>query len=145
MEKKSLKKVQVILIFLFICYLNLSDGVCPPPENPLSCFSQQDFEKTLENAEIIYNATEEILINSLSIEGFSISEEESVYEHFRNHHIEKFVIDQNRYTTIMINALQTLKANGNYTKNQLRMCLKNITVPSYLPNVTLNCDPVTNK
>ncbi|XP_070502393.1 peroxidase-like [Chironomus tepperi] len=46
----------------------------------------------------------------MDIDGFLLHEEDPVYHHFKNHEIDPFVVEQNRYTTIMINTIQSLKA-----------------------------------
>ncbi|CAG9802673.1 unnamed protein product [Chironomus riparius] len=137
MRKKSL----FILFFLNIYQINCS---CPPPDPEVSCFSQQDFDELFSNETVSNDLTEQILLNSVGINGFLLTEDNPVYHHFKTNDIDEFVIQQNRYTTIIINTLQLLKSSRNYTKNQLRKCLKNIVLPSNLPSLTLNCVPGKN-
>lgn len=125
--------------------INYIDGACVPPDPPVPCFSQQDFNNAFANATVSNDISEEILKNSMGVSGFLISEDDPVYHHFKSHDLDEFVVQQNRFTTIMITALQALKSKGNYTKQQLRICLKNLTLPANLPNLTLNCVPGSNK
>jgi hypothetical protein len=134
-------KFLFIFLVLNLYQVNHIDCACAPPDPPAPCFSQQNFNEAFENATISYDITEQILKNSYDVHGFLITEDDPVYHHFKNHDLDEFAVQQNRFTTIMINAIQSLKSSGNYTKQQIRMCLKNITLPSNLPNITLNCVP----
>lgn len=135
------RKFLFISIFLNFYQINYINCACAPPDPPASCFSQQNFDDAFENATVEYDITEQILKNSYDVNGFLITEEDPVHHHFKNHDLDEFVVLQNRFTTIMINTIQSLKSSQNYTKQQIRMCLKNITLPTNLPNITLNCVP----
>ena len=133
-----------LFILFFLNFYNI-DCACPPPDPAVPCFSQQEFDNTFANETVSNDLTEQILLNSAEISGFLLTEDDPVYHHFKTHDIDEFVIKQNRFTTIIINTLQSLKSSKNYTKNQLRKCLKNIVLPSNLPSLTLNCVPGNNK
>jgi hypothetical protein len=139
------RKFLFILFFLNLYQIKNIDCACAPPDPPAPCFPQEKFDEIFANESVHYDLTEQILKNSMNVSGFLLEEEDPVYHHFKTRDIADIVIQQNRFTTIMISTLQALKASGNYTKQQLRMCLKNVTLPANLPNVTLNCDPASTK
>lgn len=115
------------LIFFCLVLIKSVDLLCPSPKSELPCFTQSDFDNAFFFAESSYNITENILLNSFEIEGFLLHEGEAVYEHFKNLNVSEFAIQQNRFTTIAIEAIQILKKSRNYTKAELRHCLQNIT------------------
>jgi hypothetical protein len=117
---------------------------CPSNE-PSECFTQSEFNLAYILASAAYNATEEILISSLNLSGVVLEKDNPVYGHFERRHIDQYVMDQNRFTSIVISAIQSLKAERNLTKHQVRRCLRNITTTDMCKPIEVTCNVSTTR
>lgn len=140
--KKKVTKAFLILIFHQISSVY---GACEPPEKPAPCFSQQEFSDYYQQAKFTYEVTVKHLKDAYSVDGFLLEKDNAVYHHFKQHDFNQFVIEQNDFTTIIINTLQMIKADKGYSKQQLRWCVQNITLPAELPRLKINCSPNNTK
>lgn len=65
------------------------------------------------------------------------------YNHFFNKEIDEYALTNNRIAIFTNAALKFLKNNRNYTKSQLRYCLKNITTSAFCVPKEVTCNPAS--
>lgn len=84
---------------------------------------------------------EATLLASYDIPGFALLEDDPAYLHFHNLETEEDALLDNRIAISTNAALKFLKNSRNYTKSQLKTCLKNITTSAFCVPKAITCDP----
>ncbi|KAG5668187.1 hypothetical protein PVAND_016137 [Polypedilum vanderplanki] len=134
-----MKKIIFFLLFEFLNFVKVY-SICPVNDAAI-CFTQSDFDSAFLKAAINNNITENLIVSSLNMEGVCLDKKAPIYGHFERREVDQFVLDQNRFTTVAIAAIQNLKSIWNLSKAQLRKCLKNIKTNSICSPIQINCDP----
>lgn len=79
--------------------------------------------------------------DAVTIPGFFLNPTDPAFVHFSTHNIDPEALEDNRIVFALSGALAIIKNTGNFTKSQLKHCLKSLHLNNFCKPKKINCNP----
>lgn len=112
-----------------------------------SCFTAEELEKALNDSKRQFEDMEFFLGANYDYPGVNLNENDPAYLHFSTHDLDDASFEDNRFSTILNDALTFLKISKNLTASQLKFCLKTqeYSTSGFCTPKNVSCNPTTTK